>query len=839
MPNSQSIIVYLLIYTTSYRAWFDSLLFLSPLVVVDASSPSSSTIKLNNIKSNLPNLIDDKIKVEEKVIKDENDKEKSSWFHSLLTRNNQKTQKVSSNNNDDDYLDDEQDKDTSFDFENKSIERGDDNDDESIIQDKEEKTTTLDDSNSNQKHEKEKSSWFQTRFSRKKKNKEEVDLEEEKHVEQNNDETIAQDSKLDTSNEDIDEIDSNNDNIGLEASSSSTILSDDDDQQQPDLDDLDSTSVINNNDKDGDDKGITLPSEVSSVEVDAQAQTQTTVVASDKVRIGWFGLRRPRKKQKKDGVEENIDSASVNSIDEIDDQGGKEIDPSKNLMSNDDEEIVDSTSSTSTTSGDEINQEIEEEDNEGEESRRVIDLGDAILEIDIIKTDDREKVKTPTKVQESSNSTKTSTDDGSKVQSITSLETTVSTSKNETNTEFNDDQIVENSQSNKTLSTEAEVEEEEKSTNNEQESEEDDDKKKQHSKQKKKKKKESRVEKSLQNAFPFWWNKSSTNEEKDQNEPTTNSSNTKPMQINQTQPPVAPEYPMQMNPASPLIFLPPPPLPSRSMNRPPPHAMPNSPVSPTEATLTSLITSLLPLVVRLILVSLLSSSSSLLGQGDHIYSPEPSQHYIFERLNDRYSKDNLAMKQALEHPPSSRSKYSWKLSLNKRRKDMKKQLLLAANDTKEVESNNLPAAPIYSRTVIVMDVDTMDTSMDTTVENLRDSISCILRQFHSNNRLDMGSQLEVVVCIESPGGVVQDFGLAADQLTRLKEAGEERGDLILTVCVDKIAASGGYMMACQASPGQLIAAPFAILGSIGVLRETINFHDVLEKYGKFCILCTL
>ena len=86
---------------------------------------------------------------------------------------------------------------------------------------------------------------------------------------------------------------------------------------------------------------------------------------------------------------------------------------------------------------------------------------------------------------------------------------------------------------------------------------------------------------------------------------------------------------------------------------------------------------------------------------------------------------------------------------------------------------------------------------------------------------------------------MQDFGLAADQVTRLKEAGLENGeDLIVTVCVDRIAASGGYMISCQASPGQLLAAPFAVVGSIGVLRETINYHDVLQKYGVKPLLMT-
>lgn len=286
-------------------------------------------------------------------------------------------------------------------------------------------------------------------------------------------------------------------------------------------------------------------------------------------------------------------------------------------------------------------------------------------------------------------------------------------------------------------------------------------------------------------------------------------------------------------PSSSSLILIPPPLPRSGRSGMSNGPMP-MPLSPTEATVTNLISSLLPLIVRLLLLSLLSSSS-IFGHGDtYIYSPEPSQHFMFERLNDRYQKDNLAMKKALEYIPENRSKHSWKNLMNKRRNEMKKQLAIEKKEkNKDVKQNDKAVKnQIYSRTVIVLNVETFENDMDVTVENLRDSVSCILRQYYNNNRLDLGTELEVVFCIESPGGVVQDFGLAADQLTRLKDAGLERGDLIVTVCVDKIAASGGYMMACQASPGQLFAAPFAILGSIGVLRETINIHDVLEKYGK-------
>lgn len=81
---------------------------------------------------------------------------------------------------------------------------------------------------------------------------------------------------------------------------------------------------------------------------------------------------------------------------------------------------------------------------------------------------------------------------------------------------------------------------------------------------------------------------------------------------------------------------------------------------------------------------------------------------------------------------------------------------------------------------------------------------------------------EVVVRIESPGGIVASYGLAASQLQRL------RGQHIpLTICVDKVAASGGYMMACVGN--KILAAPYAIIGSIGVVAQLPNFHRLLKK----------
>ena len=101
-------------------------------------------------------------------------------------------------------------------------------------------------------------------------------------------------------------------------------------------------------------------------------------------------------------------------------------------------------------------------------------------------------------------------------------------------------------------------------------------------------------------------------------------------------------------------------------------------------------------------------------------------------------------------------------------------------------------------------------------ENLRQEITAILSIVNKDKD-------EVVVNLESPGGMVHGYGLASSQLARLREH-----QIPLTICVDKVAASGGYMMACLADT--IIAAPFAIIGSIGVVAQIPNFHRLLEKW---------
>jgi serine protease SohB len=105
--------------------------------------------------------------------------------------------------------------------------------------------------------------------------------------------------------------------------------------------------------------------------------------------------------------------------------------------------------------------------------------------------------------------------------------------------------------------------------------------------------------------------------------------------------------------------------------------------------------------------------------------------------------------------------------------------------------------------------------MASEVEQLREQISFLIQVAQPAD--------EIVVRLTSPGGAVSQYGLASSQLERLKQAG-----LRCVVCVDTVAASGGYMMASVAD--KIIAAPFALIGSIGVVAGIPNFHRVLQKH---------
>jgi serine protease SohB len=104
----------------------------------------------------------------------------------------------------------------------------------------------------------------------------------------------------------------------------------------------------------------------------------------------------------------------------------------------------------------------------------------------------------------------------------------------------------------------------------------------------------------------------------------------------------------------------------------------------------------------------------------------------------------------------------------------------------------------------------------TAVASLREEVSAILEVATPED--------QVIVCLENHGGTVHEHGLAASQFVRIRDQ-----DIPLFVSVDKVAASGGYLMACVAN--KIIAAPFAILGSIGVIAQLPNFNRIMDEHG--------
>jgi len=144
-------------------------------------------------------------------------------------------------------------------------------------------------------------------------------------------------------------------------------------------------------------------------------------------------------------------------------------------------------------------------------------------------------------------------------------------------------------------------------------------------------------------------------------------------------------------------------------------------------------------------------------------------------------------------------------------KAQKKKHKQEAKAAKALAKQGKPVADGRARLYVIDFKGSMDAHE---VASLREEVTAVLAV--------ATPQDEVLVRLESPGGVVHGYGLAASQLQRLRERG-----IPLTVAVDKVAASGGYMMACVAS--HIVAAPFAIVGSIGVVAQIPNFNRLLKR----------
>jgi len=167
-----------------------------------------------------------------------------------------------------------------------------------------------------------------------------------------------------------------------------------------------------------------------------------------------------------------------------------------------------------------------------------------------------------------------------------------------------------------------------------------------------------------------------------------------------------------------------------------------------------------------------------------------------ESLNDKYHDMRDLLRQTVL------SKHEWK-AVSKANKKAEKAKEKAAPEGEEARKRTY---------VINFEADMRASASD----SLREEVSAVLSVARTTD--------EVVVCLENPGGTVHDHGFAASQLQRIRAK-----DIPLVVIVDKVAASGGYLMACVAN--KIVAAPFAIVGSVGVIAQIPNFNRALESHG--------
>ena len=194
------------------------------------------------------------------------------------------------------------------------------------------------------------------------------------------------------------------------------------------------------------------------------------------------------------------------------------------------------------------------------------------------------------------------------------------------------------------------------------------------------------------------------------------------------------------------------------------------------------------IVVAIVVVLSAIVAASLKRQG------QERGHIEVTWINDRL----LDYRHALQHAVMGDSAY-------------KKQLKQDQKARKEAEKNAQKSGDKPRLYVMSFEGDLQASKVDL----LRREITAVLTV--------AGDDDEVLVRLDSPGGVVHGYGLAASQLARIRERG-----LNLTVAVDKVAASGGYLMASVAH--RIIAAPFAVLGSIGVIAQVPNVHRLLKRH---------
>ena len=193
---------------------------------------------------------------------------------------------------------------------------------------------------------------------------------------------------------------------------------------------------------------------------------------------------------------------------------------------------------------------------------------------------------------------------------------------------------------------------------------------------------------------------------------------------------------------------------------------------------------------------------SLVSAGSKMRKAEKKGHIEVEKLNDHYRE----MQEVLQANLMTHEEYKQHLKMLKKLEKEKEQAAKQAANSQQQDS--------ASRKRIFV-IDFYGDIRASEVSSLEQIVSAIIPVARPTD--------EVVVRLESSGGMVHSYGLAASQLLRFRNK-----NIPLTICVDKVAASGGYMMACVGN--KIIAAPFAVIGSIGVLAQIPNFHRLLKKH---------
>ncbi len=185
-------------------------------------------------------------------------------------------------------------------------------------------------------------------------------------------------------------------------------------------------------------------------------------------------------------------------------------------------------------------------------------------------------------------------------------------------------------------------------------------------------------------------------------------------------------------------------------------------------------------------------------------------HIRIRKYNERLEDLEQALSLSLMDPAEQKKAEKERKKAEKAEKKQAKAAAKKASKQRGSGETILPEDKRHRLYVLDFDGDVRASE----VEKLRREITAVLTTATSDD--------EILLRLESGGGMVTSYGLAASQLDRIRDR-----KIPLTISVDKVAASGGYMMACVAD--KLLAAPFAVLGSIGVVAQIPNFHRLLKE----------